>query len=133
MRAAGRIRIGMIASILATTLVPILAGCGGGGGGGAGGSPIVSFANAEQATVMSTIEGRLERGTLRQQTGKPTEFTLREEASANVMRVVVPQEVTVPANITSSYAVTVTGMYNPAERRFLASEVTTRVPTREQQ
>ena len=106
-----------------------LSGC----GSGASGPKLVSFAFSEKATVPVAIEGRLEPGTLSQKTGQPTEFTLREEASARIIRVTVPSGVTVPANITSSYAVTVTGLYDPAQRKFVASGVETRVPTREQQ
>jgi hypothetical protein len=98
-----------------------------------GGAATVAFAAARQATGPVMIEGILEAASLRRDTGKPVEFTLREESSANQMRVVAPPEVTVPANITSATYVTVTGTYDGEARRFVATRVETRVPTRDEQ
>lgn len=110
-----------------------LAGLAGCGGGGAPTQQTVSFTAAQQATQPVTVEGIPETASLQKQTGKPTSFTLREETSANTMRVVAPLEVTVPANFTSASYVVVTGTYDPAQRAFVATDVQTRVPTREQQ
>ena len=107
-----------------------LAGC---GPAGAPGQQTVSFEAAETATVPVTIEGIPEVATIRQSTGKPTEFTLREESSARTLRVVAAPGVAVPANITSASYVVVTGTYDRGERTFRATQVETRVPNRDQQ
>jgi cytochrome c-type biogenesis protein CcmE len=93
----------------------------------------VSFNAAQQSTQPVTVEGIPEAASLKKETGKPTSFTLREETTANTMRVVAPPEVTVPANFTSASYVVVTGTYDAAQRAFVATQVETRVPTREQQ
>lgn len=110
-----------------------LAGVAGCGGGGAPAQEKISFANAQQATQPVTVEGIPDTASLQKQTGKPTSFNLREETSANTMRVIAPPEVTVPANFTSASYVVVTGLYDASQRAFVATSVETRVPTREQQ
>jgi hypothetical protein len=94
---------------------------------------IISFRTAEQATVPVTVEGRPEAGTIREETGKGTEFTLFEEASANRMQVSAPAGVAVPSNLKSATSVVVTGTYDAKQRKVIATEVRTKVPTREQQ
>jgi len=111
----------------------IVAGLAGCGGGGTPAQQAVSFANAQLATQPVTVEGIPETASLQKQTGKPTSFTIREETSANTMRVIAAPEVTVPANFTSATYVVVTGTYDAAQRAFVATDVQTRVPTREQQ
>lgn len=108
-----------------------LAGCG--GDGAAPGSRLIDFATAERATAPVLIEGSLEQSSLRRDSGKPIEFTLREESSARKMAVLAPEGVTVPSNITSSSYVTVTGTYDAAQRKLVASSIRTRVPNRDQQ
>jgi hypothetical protein len=97
------------------------------------GPKTVSFQAAEQASTPATIEGIPEFSSIRQGTGKPTEFVIREESSARKLQVSAPPDVPVPANITSANYVVVTGTYDAAQRKFVATEVRTRVPTREQQ
>jgi len=116
--------------VAAAGMLAAAAGC---GGGGAPSQKTVSFATAQQATQPVTLEGIPEVASLQKQTGKPTSFTLREETSANTMRIVAPEGVTVPANFTSATYVVVTGTYDAAQRAFVATNVETRVPTREQQ
>lgn len=108
-----------------------LAGCG--GGGAAPGSRLIDFATAERATAPVMIEGSLEPTSLRRNSGKPVEFTLREESSARKLDVLAPEGVAVPSNITSSSYVTVTGTYDAAQRKLVASSIETRVPNRDQQ
>jgi len=93
----------------------------------------VNFAAAATATTPVSIEGILVKDSLVRNTGKPTEFTLREESSATPMKVTAPVEVSVPANITSASYVQVTGTYHAGNRQFVATQVETRVPTREEQ
>jgi hypothetical protein len=107
-----------------------LSGCAGGGGGDV--AP-VSFAAAQSAAVPVTVEGIPDTASLRKESGKATEFTIREESSAKTMRVSAPPEVTVPANFSSASYVLVTGTYDAEQRVFVATEVRTRVPTREEQ
>ena len=109
----------------------IAAGCG--GDAAAPGSRLIDFATAERATATVMIEGSLEPTSLRRDSGKPVEFTLREESSARKMAVVAPEGVAVPSNITSSSYVTVTGVYDAAQRKLVASSIQTRVPNRDQQ
>jgi hypothetical protein len=113
--------------------VAALAGVAGCGGGGAPAQEHVSFNAAQQSSQPVTVEGIPDVASLKKETGKPTSFTLREETTANTMRVVAPAEVTVPANFTSASYVVVTGTYDAAQRAFVATQVETRVPTREQQ
>lgn len=111
-------------------LVPALAGC------GAATEPqaaAVAFSTAETSKEPVTIEGIPDTMSLRQETGKPTEFDVTEESSARKLKVVAAPEVAVPSNFTSAKYVTVTGTYDPAERVFRATQIQTRVPTREQQ
>jgi cytochrome c-type biogenesis protein CcmE len=108
-----------------------MSGCGGGAGGGE--VAPVSFAAAQAASAVVTVEGIPNTSSLRKESGKPTEFTIREESSAKEMRVSAPPEVTVPANFTSASYVVVTGTYDSAQRVFVATQVETKVPTREQQ
>lgn len=106
------------------------AGCGGAGGPQ---QETVSFASAEQGQGPVAVEGIPDTASIRRESGKPTQFTIREESSAREMRVVAQPEVNVPANLSSASYVTVTGTYDPTQRVFNATEVQTRVPTREQQ
>jgi cytochrome c-type biogenesis protein CcmE len=107
-----------------------LAGCGGGGGGAV--AP-VSFAAAQASSTPATVEGIPDTASLRKESGKPTVFTIREESSAKEMRVSAPAEVSVPANFTSASYVVVTGTYDASQRVFVATQVETKVPTREAQ
>lgn len=108
----------------------LIAGCG--GESAPQGPPSVPFISIEQATTPVTIEGILEPGTLRRQTGRPTEFELKEEASAKKLIVMAPDS-QVPSNITTSLYVTAVGIYDATEKKFVATEVRTRVPNRSQQ
>lgn len=109
--------------------VAALAGCGGGGGAAAP----VSFAAAQSANAPATVEGIPNTSSLRKESGKPTEFTIREESSAKEMRVSASPEVSVPANFTSASYVLVTGIYDPIRRVFIATQVETKAPTRDAQ
>lgn len=124
----GRLRRCWTYPVLAALLLAS-AGC---AGGGSADAP-VSFAAAQSATTSVTVEGIPDTTSLRKESGKPTEFTIREESSANTMRVSAPPEVSVPSNLTSASYVLVTGTYDPEQRVFVATEISTRVPTREQQ
>ena len=106
-----------------------ISGC----GGPPAGPQTTSFAAAQQATGPSTVEGIPIHASLKRETGKATEFVLREESSANEMKVVAPADVTVPANFSSASYIVVTGTYDPSSRQFTASEVQTKVPNRDQQ
>lgn len=121
----------LFAALLTGALLPALAGCG--GGGGAGETAPVSFAAAQSAAAPVTVEGIPNTGSLRKESGKPTEFTIREESSAKEMHVSAPEGVSVPSNFTSASYVVVTGTYDASQRVFVATQVETRVPTREQQ
>ena len=119
-----------IGGLAAVAAAAALSGCGAPSGTG---SQTVSFAAAQQATSPVTVEGIPVHASLKRETGKATEFVLREESSANEMKVVAPDGVAVPANFSSASYVVVTGTYDAAERRFNATEVRTRVPNRDQQ
>ncbi|MGV3719590.1 MAG: cytochrome c maturation protein CcmE [Actinomycetota bacterium] len=118
-----------LCAVLAMAAAMAVSGCSGGGGEAAP----VSFAAAQAATTAVTVEGIPNTTSLRKESGKPTEFTIREESSAKEMRVCASPEVTVPANFTSASYVVVTGTYDPTQRVFVATQVETKVPTREQQ
>lgn len=95
--------------------------------------PITSFAAAEKSGQPATVEGIPVAGSLRRETGKPATFRLREEASANEVQFVAPEGVTVPANFPSADYVVVTGQYDAQKRQFVATDVRTKVPTRDTQ
>jgi hypothetical protein len=70
---------------------------------------------------------------MRKETGKPTEFMVKEADTDQSMRVSAPPEVSVPANLSSATFVVVTGTYNAEQRTFVATRVETKVPPREAQ
>ena len=119
-----------LAALSVPLLWTLLAGCG--SDPAPTGPPRVSFQAAENATAPVSIEGILEPGSLARQSGQPTEFQLKEESSARKLTVTAPDS-QVPSNITTSLYVTATGTYDAAEKRFVATEIRTRVPNRAQQ
>ena len=108
----------------------LLPGC----GGGFAAPPRVTFAEVKKMSGgLVTVEGVPDHASLRKDTGKPTEFTLREEASGDRLTVVAPVDLPVPANFSSARSVVVMGAYDAARRSLIASEIRTRVPNRDQQ
>ena len=122
----GRRRALGVTAALAVLLLP---GC----GGGAPPAARVTFAAVETAAGPVTVEGVPDLASVRKETGKDTELTLREEGSGDRMTVVAPAGISVPANLTSARTVVVTGAYDSARRALVATEIRTRVPNRDQQ
>jgi hypothetical protein len=114
--------------VLGLALPVLLGGCGGGGG-----ARPLSFGEAEKAAAPATIEGAPDTASIRRDTGKPTEFTVREDGTGQRMSVLAPADVAVPSNLSSATWVSVTGKYDASQRRFIATEVEPKVPPREKQ
>jgi hypothetical protein len=116
-----------VCAAVAVAAVALLAGC------GASDAPAVPFATAQGGTGPVSIEGVPDTSTMRKETGKPTEFMVKEADTDQSMRVSAPPEVSVPANLSSATFVVVTGTYNAEQRTFVATRVETKVPPREAQ
>lgn len=124
---------GRVTALVAlAALGTLIGGCGGGGAPPAD-VPAVTFAQAREGGVGIHVAGQLEPGSLRQATGEPTRFTLRERSTRETLDVEAGQDVSVPANLISAKEVRLTGTWDTLSKRFNASEVVSRVPNRDEQ
>jgi hypothetical protein len=84
----------------------------------------VPFSAAAAAAGTVTVRGALEPGSVRRDSGRGTMFTLSEPGTSEKLNVVAPPEGRVPADLESATEVTVSGKWDPMERRLRATSVT---------